>query len=867
MQTTWELQIKDKAAAAAKRIKREVRELTAALRELKEASGLSDKALKSFGGGDTSRRLRAQTGLIREQTRAAKESRAAQAQSAARGRREMAQQMSAHRAVARVQRQQAAESGRARARAAGGRTRMDVPDLGGRTRAEGPTVGEFQQRARELQANRRLRDGRVAERDRVRRERLDARAAAQSNRANQGYFQRLSRLRQQSFRENDRIRAAEQRAGARATARNAAAEQRRRRTVDRDWSRARSGLLGSVGGGIRGAASAAMEISQITIGILGTMAAMVGAFGGLSLAIGAAILRMISFREATLLTLATLARAPGEDAMTPAARMAARRQVAAEQFYWAQDFARQTPLDMAEVVGLQRQVATAGYQGAAGREMLQSAADVGALRQDDPTAASRYILQMGQLERSSRARASDYRPAAQAAGVNEGAALRRAAAAAGIRQRRGEADPAYQRRVDEAQGRGAITGRQMAQAIREEQRSMLGGNAGDFARSQNGSMAAVLSNLAGGAEAFVTSIHDIENLPGILLLKQMLKDVGDMLAGATNNGKRLQAFFATFVNGSAGQIGKIFGKRGFDGMLSDAIDLAGELLPIVRGIADGFGTGFMESFGPFMEEMSAGAAEFRASGGHDLIQWAREFGRGLGVISVFMLRVTAATATLVAQGVAGMSTLSDLVGSLQELLRQFAALRRQARVAVDPFGAARDRARDAILPPGTTRRTITDALGITNRTEDIDAFEGIGAEMGRGVAAGFRSQQAFMQSEISSVMASLPAQARTDMQIKSPSRVMAEIGGYMAEGVAVGLDSGAGGVQSAMSSLVAPPGLPGFGAGSFGGMGGGAPVSVGPFYVQIDGAQGAEGVVAEFQARAEEIFAGIFERAQLVGGA
>ena len=54
-----------------------------------------------------------------------------------------------------------------------------------------------------------------------------------------------------------------------------------------------------------------------------------------------------------------------------------------------------------------------------------------------------------------------------------------------------------------AQGNGGITGRQMHDAILEEQRSQLGSrNSGDFARSQSGSMAAVLSNLGEGFQGF-----------------------------------------------------------------------------------------------------------------------------------------------------------------------------------------------------------------------------------------------------------------------------------------------------------------------------------------------------------------------------
>ncbi|MDO9016680.1 MAG: hypothetical protein Q8S73_42960 [Deltaproteobacteria bacterium] len=885
METRWSLKLEDRAAAAAKRIKREVRELNAAMRELGELAGLSDKAMRTMGGGDTSRRLRAQTGLIREQTRALREQRAMQAQrvrddrAAGRQReRETRQQLAAHQAVARstaqraaVARRHEAEARRAEARAmggrtrldvaapsrmggrtrmdvaagAGGRTRMDLADLSGRTRAEGASPQDvarglaFQQRARDLQARHRAR---VAA-DERRASQASARVNERQQRNNQNYFQRLSRLRQASFRENDQLRRRDAAQHARAVTQGRRTEERWRRSADRGG---REGLSQMLGMGGRGASALYGGVTSIVSATLSAVAAIAGlavGFAGLSVMIGGAILQMVAFRESTIMTLSTLMRVPGEESMTPAQRRNAREIAATGELGWAQQFGRETPLSTQQVVELRTQASTAGYQGAEARTMTAAAADAGALHPNDASTGSRFLLQMGQLRNSSRARSADYRPAAMAAGVSETAAMRRAAIAAGVVQRQGERDPAYQRRIEDAQGRGQITGRQMHDAILAEQNAQLGNRrSGDFARSQSGSMAAVLSNLGEGAEAFVTSIANIERLPGVLALKALLTDIADTLGGATRNGKTLQAAFAGGLNRVAGFVGTIFGKRGFDGALTSAMETAKELWPIVTGMLGASREGFMEGFGPFITELRSGAGEFMASGGHDLIQWAREFGRGLGLISVFMLRVTGAVITLSAQAVAGVGPLYDMLASLQGIVEQLREARAVGNRIADPFGAARAAAWESILD-----------------------FFGIGERMGDGVAAGFRSRQGAMQAEISSVMASLPATARADMQIKSPSRVMADlVGEPLGDGVTMGLRNSADGVQAAMSSLVAPPGLPGFGGGALGGFGG-APISIGPFTIQIDGAQDASGVVDELQARVESIFAGMFERAQLAG--
>lgn len=539
--------------------------------------------------------------------------------------------------------------------------------------------------------------------------------------------------------------------------------------------------------------------------------------------------------------------------MTAQQRQTARGSAAQDEFRWAQQFGRETPLSTQQVTELRVQAATAGYQGAEARTMTQAAADAGALHPNDEGTAARFMLQMGQLRNSAVARAADYRPASQAAGVSEMAVMRRARTGA---QRQGETDDAYQRRIDENHGHGAITGRQMHDAILAEQRHQTGSrNSGDFARSQSGSMTAVLSNLGEGFQAFVTSIQDIERLPGIVMLKAMLTDITSMLAGTTNNGKALQAIFAQLVNEAASFVGNIFGKGGFDGALSSAMDAVKAILPPLRAIWQGFSGGFMATFMPFVR----GLGTFQGLTGTlaTLGPQAREFGSGLAMIAMFMLRVSMLT---VRMGVGFVSSLN----AVRDFAVAVASVRAKINAAFVMFGrlfSIVTHVRQAM--EGLSR--LSGFGGLAPLADDLRQFENffsVGQDMGNGVAAGFRERQAHMQSEISAVMASLPATARTDMQIKSPSRVMAEIGEYMADGVTAGLDSGAGGVQSAMSNVVAPPSLPGFGGG-LGGMGG---VHVGGVTIMVNGAQDTAGVVEELRTKVEELLVGLFERPALAGG-
>ena len=844
METNWTLRLRDdKSAATAKRIKREVAAMNAELRVLMELAPMASRAMGAVASPSTIRNLRTELGLLKQVN-------------------------TELRRTGTERRRSERPTGQ---RAGGG--------LGGRTRQE----GTFSPRQQEQ-----LRGMRQRGIDREARDRNAGRRREEN--ANAAHYRRIH---------NANVRA--QNWGNRRN--NVAAGQRQRRAEGRDLNgvlnRAGSsvlsrhfgsagggileGMLGGAGGGrllaglgaagmaggaifalvgaLKALGDVALSITSTTFQLAGTLASLALTVGQVIFSLGHSVLQMIAFREGALMTLATLARTDGEGLRrgeTPdqnSRRVRAQREQSAMGDYnWAQDFARSTPLNMTQVVEMQTQAAAAGYQGANRREMVAAAADAAALHPNDAGTGSRFLLQMGQLRNSSVARSADYRPAAQAAGISETAAMRRAAIAAGVVQRNGENESAYQRRIRTAQGNGQITGRQMHDAILDEQRAMLGGGqSGSFATSQAGSMAAVLSNLGEGAQAFVTSINAIENMPGVRALKGMLTQISDTLAGATENGVYLQTVFAKGLDAAAGMLGGVFGAGGFDGGLTTALAVARDFLPLVVQLASELRGGFMEGIEPLVvgAKQAGGAVGGLRGFLASVIPDARGFARGLGVIAVFMLRITRATVQFVAALISAGRFLPDLEAGFRGAANPIALILNGLNLARAGAGnAANSAIRDAILPPGTRRRAVADWLGI-------------GQSMGDGVAAGFRDRQAHMQAEISSVMASLPATARSDMQIKSPSRVFAEIGNYMAEGVTMGLDSGASGVQSAMSNVVAPPSLPGFG-GAMGG--GGGPVQIDVGGIHIDGAQDREGILSDLRSQLEEMLVAAFERAQLMAG-
>ena len=68
----------------------------------------------------------------------------------------------------------------------------------------------------------------------------------------------------------------------------------------------------------------------------------------------------------------------------------------------------------------------------------------------------------------------------------------------------------------------------------------------------------------------------------------------------------------------------------------------------------------------------------------------------------------------------------------------------------------------------------------------VDDFYTIGKNMALGLKNGFTAQKWTVKNAVDNMVESITASARAKMKIKSPSRVWAEIGDYMAQGLDVG---------------------------------------------------------------------------------
>ncbi|MFH9823006.1 phage tail tape measure protein [Streptomyces bobili] len=86
-----------------------------------------------------------------------------------------------------------------------------------------------------------------------------------------------------------------------------------------------------------------------------------------------------------------------------------------------------------------------------------------------------------------------------------------------------------------------------------------------------------------------------------------------------------------------------------------------------------------------------------------------------------------------------------------------------------------------------------------------DAMYGAGVRAAQGLVRGLQAQQRAIDRQMMAIAKSMSKSIKKALGIKSPSRVMAQVGAYTAEGLRRGIESGRTAVNRSMSSLVETP--------------------------------------------------------------
>lgn len=800
-ETTWKLTLKALGATGARKLTRDVTALTSALNGLSSASTAATTALARVGGGTTAGRLRAQTTLIRAQTQAIKEQRAASVTQARADRsaaatraQEMRQQISAHKAVARSQAQAVATARRAQAQAAGGRTRLDVgaaltgrtrmdvgapagaagrtrvdvDALGGRTRAEGPTAGEFQARARALQIAHNTKSAAIAERAASRNAAITARAQRREEAATARHYRNIHASAQRNARALERVNAQAARNRARVTERG---RQQQFRAMQAE-QRSSSALLGTVGG--------------VALGAVAALAGIATAFAGVSLSAAQAVIEVAAFRESSLVALEAVLGSS---------------QAAGRQFRNAITVANQTPLDTQDVIRQTQSFAIAGFGEREIAPLVAASADLGAAF--GQRSSEGFALALSQIRAAGRLQGQELLQLSNA-NVSRSAVLDSIARQMNLS---GATPEARRRAAQQAISKRRVSSAVGEQAALDAVRGRLdqGGQLGSFARRQSETLTGAISNARNAVFNLLVGI-DFGNIPGIVAFKNALLQI----TAALSTGSPAATALRAGITGAANAVGRLFARvtpaniQAGLGFAGDAVRRIGGFIttygPIARSFFNGLGPGFTAGIAP----LRALFAQLLSGGGPSagtiiiLTRAASGLGQVLGFAAGSAIAFVGAIGTFATVTAAALTTVAGLVGS--------------------------------VLVPIRT------------------AFVTVGSNIVSGIIDGIRGGIGSMTSAVTGLGSSAVAAARAALGIRSPSRVFASlIGAQIPAGIAAGVNAGAPVANDAVANIVSPR-VPRLG-------GGGGPVSI---TIQVDGAAQPQETARAVRAELEDALGGIF---------
>lgn len=609
----------------------------------------------------------------------------------------------------------------------------------------------------------------------------DARARSEQYAAQRRYQSAQQAARRQEQARDDRARAE----GYAAQKRYQAAQRRQVEANTARFQAQNEAALGTLGTLAQGAAAAVLGIAV--------------AFGQITIAIGAALLRLAAFRESTLTTLRVL---------SGNSRGAARR-----QFGNAITIANQTPDDTEAVAARQANLRVAGYSERETTPLLAAVGDVQAARGNQ--AASSAELLLSQFRGTGRVDGGDLRQL-QAAGVGQGEFLDSIARQLGINN---PDDAGRRLAARRAISSRRVTGDQGTQAFLDSVRNQYngGGPLGTLAREQSNTLPGAISNLSNALPNLALRIAS-EDLPGVQALQRAIVGITGALDTSTASGRRFSAALSALINGSAGGIARVFNPEFIVNGITRAQAAIATVTPYVRAFTQGFSGGFSQGLQPMrlvVSILSRIAGLFSSSGanGSQFLLTINLIGRGLGVLAGLLVTVGG---FLVAFTGATIAAFAFVTGAVNGTLGALAGL-------VSYF---------------------------------FTAASNIGTAIKDGLVTGITSLPGRVTDAVSGVAHGAIDSVRDTLGIRSPSRVMMELGGRAAEGFALGVDGGGLSVNNALTNLVSPPAAQGAG----GLRAGGTNVQV---YITVQGAtnpvETAQAVGDEFEERMAALFGRLAE--------
>lgn len=421
-------------------------------------------------------------------------------------------------------------------------------------------------------------------------------------------------------------------------------------------------------------------------------------------------------------------------------------EAAGRSFRNAITIANQTPLDTRDVVGMYTRFATAGFGERELEPLTAAASDLASAFGQQ--AGSSFALVVSQMRAADRMDRGDLRQMLNS-GISTGAVLDSIARQLNIQ---GATERARRQNVLEAISKRRVTGDVGITAAMEAVQARLnrGGALGGYARRQSETLTGALSNARNAWTNLLLSMNTGQS-PGLRRLAEGITAFTEAMGPQRAIGRELIGIVGDFTEVFAGGV---FG----NGNTSSAIEGVAQALrtarphlsEFFRGLM-AFGQGAGSSFMGVMRRVMDLMGGFGTQGESATARWTR-LGESFGRLAAGLL--------LFVGGVGAMTT---------SVLGLFASLTN--------FG-----------------------------TGVVTWFRTIPGQMVDGFITGLREHWTRITDELSSLARGLPDPIRNALGIRSPSRVMMELGAHTVRGFELGLGQGTERVGRAMGDLVGPVG-------------------------------------------------------------
>ncbi len=350
---------------------------------------------------------------------------------------------------------------------------------------------------------------------------------------------------------------------------------------------------------------------------------------------------------------------------------------------------------------------------------------------------------------------------------------------------------------------GKVSSEQGIAAILETVKRMGGGGAlgAVAAEKASGSVAGAIENTKAMFERLFIAINSGAASQAIIAIAGKLANLFDP---AQPSGQRLLAT----LNRIAGMVGRMFDRLDLNmliGGLMLAVDAVDSVATALSPLGEGLLAGLSEAGGMVLEVLSAVmGSSGAASSSKDLAESLRMVGTAIGYVVV------------------GIGVVVAMAGWLAVQIGRVAAF----------VGAA------------------AGAIGVA-------LVDGIGG----GLDAAWQG----LVTRLGKLTSLLPDVVRKVLGIASPSKVMMQLGGYTAEGFALGVERGAATPGDMAGMLAAPAAMAGLPGGAAGG--GGAPSIALTIQVDASGRNDAQEIASLAASRGREMLVSVFERMALTSGA